>query len=143
MLSDRSRPRERVESIQRSAAERPQDVFDQQDQVQIVGGGRLELGDQVKVEAASFSRLGVHEQPSTADLDSEFGRPGDDILQHPGTEAPTLAIDVHTEPREQGDGLGIPSGALAQPIRSVPDRDARHAPGVVRDDCAAISLSRR
>jgi hypothetical protein len=39
--------------------------------------------------------------------------------------------------------LGIPSSALAQPIRSVPDRDACHAPGVVRDDFAAVSLSRR
>lgn len=37
------------------------DVLEEQDEVEVVGGGAFELGDQVEIEAAGDLGLGVHE----------------------------------------------------------------------------------
>jgi hypothetical protein len=45
--------------------------------VEVVGGARLELGDEVKVEVASLGRLCVNEQAAAADVGGELAESGD------------------------------------------------------------------
>ena len=48
------------------------DVFREQDEVESVGWGGLELGDEVEVEVAGGGRLGVDEERPAADLGAEW-----------------------------------------------------------------------
>lgn len=44
-------------------------------EVQFVGGARLELGYQMTVEVAGVGGFGVHQQTSTANIVREFDEP--------------------------------------------------------------------
>ena len=54
-------------------------IVHQQKQMQLVGGRRPELGDQVEVEVPRFGRFGVDEKTATADVGAEDSYPGDDV----------------------------------------------------------------
>lgn len=53
---------------ERLSAEGLEDVFHQQDRVQIIRGRLLELGDEVEVEVPRLRRLGMDEQAAAPDL---------------------------------------------------------------------------
>ncbi len=93
------------------------DVLHEQDEVQGVGGGGLELGDEEAVELGGGVVLSVDEQAAAPDVRAEVGGSGDDVL-------------------EQGDGLGVAACAFAQACGGGVAGDAGHGPRVVGDHAA-------
>lgn len=96
----------------RSPAKGLAHVFHEQDEVQIVGRARLELGDQVKIEGAGRRRLGVHQEAATADVLRQFEQACKDVLEEACAEPAALMCGVDTEASEQRHGLRVSAGAL-------------------------------
>jgi hypothetical protein len=61
--------------------------------MKLVGGARLELGNEMDVEVAGLGRLGVHEQSAAPDVIG-LGRP---------------ALEAQLPPRRENPGLGHPT----------------------------------
>ncbi len=121
-----------------SGAERSTDVLHEENEVEVVGGARLELGHHVQVEGSGTSGLGVHEEATAADVPGQCGEAGEDVLEQTRTESPPFMVDVDGEASEQSDRQGSAATPLTKPLRSVGATDLRHAPGVVGDDLLAV-----
>lgn len=99
--------------------------------MELVGGAGLELGDEVTVEGARLLRLAVREQTTAADVVADDGDALDDIAQQRCAQALPFVLAVDSQPGEQRDGLGVATGAFAQPDRRISGGDLGHRPRVV------------
>jgi hypothetical protein len=110
------------------------DVFHEEHKVQVVGGARLELGNEVEVEVACIARFGMDEQASTSDVRRKLEQSSNDVLEKADAESLTFMVGVDTESCEECDGFGITSGTFAETPRCRIGTDLGHAPGVVSDN---------
>ena len=92
------------------------------------------------VEAAGLLGFGMHQQAAAADGVAQAAGPADHIQQQGCTEALAFMAFVDSQAGQQGDGLGVATGATAQPLGQLRDAHARHAPGVISNDVGLIHL---
>lgn len=114
------------------------DVFHEEYEVEGVGGGWFEFGDEVEVEVSGVGGFGVDEQASTADGGAEFGCSSGDVLDEAGAEAVSFVVGVDAAADEEGYGLGVAAGAFAEAGRGVAGGDGGHGPGVVGHDVVGL-----
>jgi hypothetical protein len=80
--------------------------------MKVVGGARLELGYEMKVEVARVGGLGVDEQAATADVIRELNESREDVLKHPGSKSRAFVVDSHAESSQESYRLGIAAAPL-------------------------------
>ena len=85
--------------------------------MQVVGRARLELGNDVEVEAARLGRLTMDHQASAADVIGQRDQPREHVLHQRGTEPKCFVVVVDAETREQSGGLGVSATILAETSR--------------------------
>jgi hypothetical protein len=107
--------------------------------VEVVGGALLKFRYQMLIEASSSIGLGMHEQPSAADLVADRRHAEKHVPQQTGTKALPLVILVYAESCEQRDRLRVATSAFDQSLRSSSGVDLGHSPRIVRNHCLAIS----
>jgi hypothetical protein len=97
--------------------------------MQLIGGARFELGNEVKIEVTRFWRLGVNQQTPATDVIADAQQPGDRICQKAGTKASPLVLGVDPEQGEQCDWLWVSARSLAssEGASSVPSCAVHHA----------------
>lgn len=105
--------------------------------MQRVGGGGLEFRNEMQIERPGRRALGMDEQPAATHFGANLRGAADHIRQQGGTEAPSFMVKVNPKPGQQGNGLGIVTGALPQPRQGLRRCEAGHAPGIERHHIAA------
>ena len=85
--------------------------------MQVVGRARLELGNEVEVEAARLGRLAMDHQTPTANVIGQRCQPREHVLHQRSTKPKCFVVVVDAETREQSGGLGVSATTLAETSR--------------------------
>ena len=85
--------------------------------MQVVGRARLELGNEVEVEAARLGRLAMDHQTPTANVIGQRCQPREHVLHQRSTKPKCFVVVVDAETREQSGGLGVSATILAETSR--------------------------
>src|SRR5688572_10175307 len=99
----------------RSPAEGAANVLHQQNEVEGVGGTVLQLGDEMAVERAGVTGLGVDQECPAADVFREREESKEHVLKQACAESSAFMMEVHAEAGEEGDRSRIAPASFAQP----------------------------